>query len=252
MAIRIRRVPHQIYGEYTIYESSDFEYSDPVKYFKDIHVIVEYDFAKKYLLRLFPTFPIDLIDYESQRQALKEWEKKYVEYLRLEIPKNIFDLLVTVSKKKQINLLKGQSITSDQLTAFIIRAYNNSEFTLSQYSAVHYPSEIDPKDLPIVIEIENDNVIKTGQTCLSDNQLRHVVKFRNVTISKFLDKKPNWHCFFLTFKSIFGGETWHDGKPHLHYISDKFGIPRDKVVKELKNRNYKLGNLPHINFIRDK
>lgn len=239
-------------GEYTVYESSDFEYADPVKYFRDLHLIVEYEFAKKYLLGIFPTFPMDLIDFESQRQALKEWEKRYEEYLNLEIPKNFIDLLESESKKRQINLLKEQSINSDLLTAFIIKAYNNFGFTLSQYSAVHYPAEIDPNDLPLITEIDEDEVVKIGETSLSNNQLKHIVKFRNVTISKFLDKSPRWHCFFLTFKSIFGRETWHDGKPHVHYISDKFGIPRDKVVKELKNKNYKLGNLPHISFNRDK
>ena len=238
-------------GDYTFYESNDFEYVNPVNHFRDIHLIVEFEFARKYLLSIFPTFPIDLIESESQRQALKEWGKRYKEYLNLEIPKNFIDLLKSESKKEQINLLKGQSITSDQLTAFIISAYLNSGFSLSQYSAVHYPNEINPNDLPLITEIDNDNVIKIGKTNLSDNQLKHVVKFRNVTVSKFLDKSQSWHCFFLTFKSIFGRETWNDGKPHLHYISDKFGLPRDRVEKELKNKNYKLGNLPHIIFNRD-
>ena len=236
---------------YTVYNSGDFEYVDPVKHYRDIHLMVEFEFAKKYLLSIFPTYPTTLIDSESQRQALKEWGKSYKEYLDLEIPKSLLDLLKSESKKEQINLLKGQSITSDQFTAFIIKAYLNYGFTLSQYSTIHYPSEIDPNDLPIIAEIDKDVVNRLGKTTLSDNQLKHIVKFRNVTISKFLDSSECWHCFFLTFKSIFGGETWHNGKPHLHYISDKFGLPRERVVIELKNKNYKLGNLPHNLFKRD-
>lgn len=252
MTLRIRKIPHHQNGDYTVYESSDFEYTDPVKHFRDVHLKVEFEFAKKYLLSIFPKFPAYLIEFESQRQALIEWEKSYKNYLNLELPKNFFELLNSDSKKEQIHLLKGQSITSDQLTALIIKAFINSEFTLSQYSASHYPQDIDPNDLPLITEIDNDDVIKIGKTSLSDSQLKHVVKFRNVTISKFLDNKKSWHCFFLTFKSIFGEESWHDGMPHVHYISDKFGLPRDKVVRELKNKNYKLGNLPHIIFNRYK
>lgn len=252
MTIHINKIPHDQNGEYTTYESSDFEFSDPIQYFKEIHVTIDFDFARKYLQNLFPTFPKNLIEYESRIQALKEWEKKYKEYLSIEIPKNFFDLLNADSKKKQLHLLKGQSITSDQLTAFIIRAFKDSGFTLSQYSAVHYPDEVNAEDLPLLTEINGDSVVKIGSTDLSNDQLKHIVKFRNVIISKILDRKLNWHCFFLTFKSIFGGENWNNSTPHLHYISDKFGLSRERVVKELKNKNYKLGNLPHINFIRYK
>jgi len=54
---------------------------------------------------------------------------------------------------------------------------------------------------------------------------------------------------FLTFDSLKGNETWRDGQAHYHYISDKFGIPRQKVVEQLKSGKYRLGTLPHIDLV---
>ena len=56
------------------------------------------------------------------------------------------------------------------------------------------------------------------------------------------------------YTNLKGKESWKDGQPHFHYISDKFGIPREKVVEQLKSNNYSLGCLPHIDIIgyRDK
>lgn len=54
-------------------------------------------------------------------------------------------------------------------------------------------------------------------------------------------------AFFATYKSFRGEETWLGEKqPHYHYISSGFGIERKEVVKQLKSKKYKLGNLPHI------
>jgi hypothetical protein len=76
-----------------------------------------------------------------------------------------------------------------------------------------------------------------------------VVEHRKVIISKFLDNKTAWHCFFLTFKSIRREESWQDGQPHFHYISDKFGISRENVIVQLKSKDYNLGTLPHIGLL---
>ena len=38
------------------------------------------------------------------------------------------------------------------------------------------------------------------------------------------------------------------GTDNFATISNKFGIPREQVVKSLKSRHYKLGSLPHINL----
>jgi len=93
-------------------------------------------------------------------------------------------------------------------------------------------------------------VNKVGDTKLTDGQLKQAVEHKSVTISKFFDKGTDWHCLFVTHKSLRGDEkNWKGGQPHYHYISDKFGLSRDKVVSELKSRDYHLNSLPHIDLL---
>jgi hypothetical protein len=85
---------------------------------------------------------------------------------------------------------------------------------------------------------------------LSIAQLKQVVEHRHVAVAKFLDIGKQWHCFFLTFRSLRGEENHDGGTPHMHYISDKWGISRSSVVKQLTSKKYKLPSLPHVEYIR--
>lgn len=254
MNIRLHRIPHNQRGHYTIYESPDIEYTDPIKHFSEIHLIVNYEFNKKFFISTIPDTQPKVIDTLSYKMAMEQWQNSYHDYLNMEIPINLITLLSSNSKKEQLHLLKGLSITPDQLVAFILRANKDFGFTFSQYSSEFHTTGINKKDLPLFAEIDGEIVNKIGKTALSDKQLKHAIKFRKVMVAKFIDNETNWQCFFLTYKSIFGGESWQNGQPHLHYISNKFGLSRERVLKELKSKEYKLGNLPHINFIgyRDK
>lgn len=49
-------------------------------------------------------------------------------------------------------------------------------------------------------------------------------------------------------KSIIGKESYKNGQPHLHYISDKWNIKRKNIIEQLNSREYKLPSLPHIDF----
>jgi hypothetical protein len=68
-------------------------------------------------------------------------------------------------------------------------------------------------------------------------------------VVKILERDDEWHCFFITYNSLRGDESWKQGQPHFHYISDKFGISKEELIKQLRSRDYKLGNLPHIDFM---
>ena len=103
--------------------------------------------------------------------------------------------------------------------------------------------------MPSIVHLTDNKVHKSGETDLTDGQLKQIVEHRKVIISKFIDKGELWHCFFLTFESLKGKEKWKDGKPHYHYISSAFGLTREQVIGELKKKNYKLNNLPHIEMI---
>ena len=252
--MKVYNIPHNKNGFYTIFTATDVEFTDTIKYYSELFTLTNYRIEKQLILSKKIPFPMDLLNSVLYKRALKDWEKRYQEYTQTEIPPNFISLLKSESKKEQTQLLKGQSLTPDQLIAFILKAWTDFGFAFSQYSAEHHHNGVDTSDLPKVIEVKGDTVETVGKTSLSAGQLKHAVKYRQVIVSKFLDKGNNWHCFFLTFKSIRGEENWKDGQPHFHYISDKFGIKRENVVSKLKSKNYNLGSLPHIDFInyRDK
>ncbi len=122
-------------------------------------------------------------------------------------------------------------------------------FKFSSYIGEHHHAGLNQSDLPQLISIKDGQVLKVGKTVLTDEELKQVILRRKVTVSRFLDNGDCWHCFFVTYASLRGQETWNDGQPHFHYISDKFGIPKDKVITTLKSAKYKLGSLPHLDYI---
>jgi len=241
-------------GSYTIFESPDFEYVDPTKHYAESYIVTNVSMMRDIILLKKPPVPLDFIEKYIHKEALKDWFKKVKEIEETPIPENLISLLTAKTKKEQIKLLKDVSITPYQLISFIFRAWTEFGFTFSQYKSEHHHKGLDKSQMPKIVEVKDGNVYKVGETLLTDGQLKQAVEHRKVIVSKFLDNSASWHCLFLTFDSIKGKETWKNGQPHYHYISDKFGIPRQKVVEQLKSSKYSLGNLPHIdlNEYRDK
>lgn len=243
--MNIYKVPHGN-GYYRIVISSDVEFSNPVEYYSSGFIEYTASMDKDIILSKNLQIPIQDIEDFVVKRAIERWKVTFQEIIGTEIPDNFISILNSESKKDQIKLLKNQSLTPSVLLALIFKACADYAFLFSQYTARHHHNGVDKDQVPKLIELQGDKVIKIGETKLSDGQLKNIVEQRKVVISKFLDKGSTWHCFFTTFRSLNKGETWKDGKPHFHYISDKFGISRETVVKELKKYNYNLGNLPHI------
>ncbi|NOU16575.1 MAG: hypothetical protein HOO91_03330 [Bacteroidales bacterium] len=199
---------------------------------------------------------IDIV--QKNKMALKTWEKEMFDETfekwkqefetvrKTKVPENFIALFTTKSKDEQKKLLTKQRILPYELLAFYCQAYTDYGFTFSEYKSEHLPNDLKGKEFPNLFYEDNNEIHKIGETSLSDGQLKHAIKNRNVIVSRFLDKGNEFHCFFTTHKSLKGEESGRDGQPHFHYISDKFGHSRDKVLRELKSKNYKLGTLPHI------
>ena len=79
------------------------------------------------------------------------------------MPDNFLHLLETTSKADQIKLLKGQSLTPEQLIAFIFKAWTDFGYSYSQYIAELHHKGLDENALPRFIHIENDKVNKIGK-----------------------------------------------------------------------------------------
>ena len=225
----------------------DFERVDPIKYYGDSFII------QRMILRGVPNEELNGQNKITEKSksifidSVKLWREKLIEINQTPIPKNLITLLSTNKKSEQEKLLKGVVLNPDILVALLFKAHSDFNYTFSQYSSEIPQKAVEASKMPLAYEVTEDEVKIFGKTELSEKQLRHAIQHRKVTITKFLDKGTNWHCFFTTFKSLRGEETWlGKNQPHFHYISDSFRLTREKVIAELKSDKYKLGNLPHI------
>ena len=188
------------------------------------------------------------------KRAIKEWKEKYQELKSIKIPKGLRTILENkLSKKEQIAILKGLSLNSEQVLAFLIMAGEEFKYKYSQYRGEHLPKGFEGKKMPTVAELkDNGETESIGDTELTTGQIKQTITQRHVAVSKFLDRDDQWHCFFLTYKSLGGEENYKGGQPHLHYISSAWGLSRQDVLTQLKSKNYKLPSLPHIDYERHR
>lgn len=250
MRIRTRKIQMLgASGHYTVRQIDDFEYVNPIEHIASIFISSSMSFDRDILLMKGLQVPEVLMERFLFKEAVKEWHKENKRYQSIEVPKALYTLLEAKSKKDQVNALNGLSLTADELISFIFMAFEKYGYRYSQYTAHHHHKGLDESQLPKLIHIEDDgSVTSIGKTNLTKGQQKQAVEHRKVTVSKFIDLGSSWHCFFLTFQSLKGKESYKDGQPHLHYISDKWNIPRNDVVSQLTNKDYSLPSLPHIDF----
>ena len=231
-----------------MFSGGDVEYVDPLKYYSELFTNLYATNIRDFLF-MKDTNRACLISNEwFTKKGNEKWLKDYEEVKSTQIPEAFIMLLNTKKKKEQISMLKGQSLTREQLMAFILTAWSDFGFYFSQYSAEHHHKGLENEVLPKFVHVEGAVVNKIGGTTLTDGQLKNLVEHRMGTISKFLDNGPNWHCFYITYKSLRGKESWKNGQAHYHYISDKFGVPRDELVRRLKSDDIPSSSV-HIDLI---
>jgi len=224
----------------------DIERINPIEYYKKRFVERNITLSRIMFTKRYPWFPEFILEKVLLNDAEKDWKEHYEKIMKVEVPTFLLSALKADNKKYQEKFLRGMEYTPAQFEAFIFRAFLEHGFTLSIYSTEHLPNGTDEKNVPRLIHAQDGEIHKVGETSLSDGELKQIVEQRSAIYGKILDKGDIWHCFFITIESIAGKENWKDGQPHFHYISDKFGISRDEVVKQLKSKDYKLFNLPHI------
>ncbi len=234
---------------YLIGESEDVEYVNPIDNYKDLFFNFKTFIYKEIILKIH-TFNSEIfIDNYVRKRIETEWEKRFNELINTAFPNELMTVLKADTKEQQGSALKNISLTGDEFIAFTFKAWENFGYSFSQYSAFHHHKGVDLNNLPKFIELDNDGTVLTvGKTTLSEGEQKQVVKHRKVIISKILDLKDSWHCFFWTYKSLGGEERYKCGQSHIHYISDRWGIPRDNVLEQLRSPKYSLPSLPHIDF----
>lgn len=238
-------------GHHSIIEIDDFEFLDPVKQISEMLINAEIKFKRDFLR--MSGLPVDnpIADRILIKDAVNNWNEKYKQLQAVAIPQALTALLDCSSKKEQLKLLRGLALDQEQFLAFLLRAGTDYGYAYSQYRGEHLPTGMDKSKLPTLAELTDDGDVNIiGKTEMSKGQIKQSIQQRHAAVAKFLDRDNAWHCFFLTYKSLNGEESYKDGQPHMHYISSAWGLERNFVVEQLKSKNYKLPSLPHIDYER--
>lgn len=243
--MRIREIINKKTGEKIVsFGGEDIENVNPDKHYYDAC------FVKKMMMLVPDEVTGKKEPTEYGKEVLLETAKNCREFINsfreVELPKNLVNLLGSSKKSEQQKLLKGLAIDPDILMGFILMA-GDKGYSLSEYVSEIQTSAVDETKMPYAYMINEDGEVKKfGKTELSDGQLKQALEQRNVKVAKIIENDEEWHCFFLTYNSLAGKENWQNGQPHFHYVSNLFGISKEDLLEQIKSKDYKLGNLPHI------
>lgn len=174
------------------------------------------------------------------RKANEMTEALLTEIENKPLPTQIIQLLENnLKKKEQVSLLKGVTLKKEQLGTMFLQAGKRG-YKFSSYHFEGKPKQFDEKELPSFVYLrDNGDVEFGGETNLTKGQMKDLVLSSDFLVSRILDNGKHWHCFFQNAKSLQGKEGGKYGsQPHLHYISDSFGISKEDLVKSLKNGSY--------------
>lgn len=172
--------------------------------------------------------------------ALEIAEKTYEDFIKSSFDSCFNNLLKKeFSKKEQIRLLKGAQLTETQLSSL----FNFAEecgYKFSHYKWQGDPKSVKEEKLPSFMHLKDDGSVEyVGDTTLTEGQMRTIINQADVLIARIFDNGIHWHCFLQTYKGLKGMESGIQGsRPHLHYLSDSFGISRDDLVKMIKMGRY--------------
>lgn len=240
---------------YRLFYDEDFEFVDPIKYFKERSITSSYYLVKDQYEYKFQSFPEEIRNKVFAKKAIELWEEKLHGILNESLEKEFLDLLCAENKKDQLKLLRSKALTTNAFAKLLFTASSEFGFTFSRYTSEKLPGNLEKSQLPLVFELDDneESISIIGETTLKEGELKNVILHRKNIVANFLDKGSEWHCFYLTFKALAGKESWNEGQPHYHYLSDKFGVSREEVI-----RGIKAGNVPStpvhigINGYREK
>lgn len=209
--------------------------------------------AIKVMLEKDENFNLPCNDEIINQVALMYAKKSYNELSKESVDgklKNIFQK--ELNKKEQIRLFKGVQLTEPQLSSL----FNFAEecgYRFSHYKWQGNPKSVKEEKLPSFMHLKDDGSVEyIGDTTLTEGQMRTIINQADVLIVRIFDNGSHWHCFLQTYKGLKGMESGVQGsRPHLHYLSDSFGISKADLVKMIKIGRYP--NTPvHIPLLRDK
>lgn len=152
-----------------------------------------------------------------------------------------------LKKKDQVRILNGCEISRSELLRLFYYA-EEIGYTFSFFLRDAERTDFLDKMLPEIIYLDEEgNPQHVGETDLSVGQMKHLVDQRQSLIVWLLEKEDTWHCFLQTIKGLKGKEGGRMGsRPHIHYISDSFGISKDELLNKIKSESEYVTTKVHI------
>ena len=173
--------------------------------------------------------------YQSALAETKE-EMNYI--MRTTYPNAKFQQLLAnkeLDKDKQVSMWKGVSMSGSDLFWWNWLAQGIG-YLLDIYHVETAPSVYDEKQKPMMyMERKDGEVDVMGETNMSKGQMKAYLDQRKVVQTRIYHKGDSWHCFYYTFRGFDGREG--NRPPHFHYLSDKWGITREELLKRIQENN---------------
>ena len=238
-------------SSYQVFRLDNVEKINPIEYYKNAEIYKRAILYRNVIEIKDLILAQDLTNDFYTKQAM--WDVEDEGYCKrvenVEVHENFLKLLETTRKKDQITLLKGMSITPQQLMSFIFKSYKDYNYLYSRYTFENLSKDLYDKKTPKFAAILNDGTIETiGDTDLTTGQVKKMITERKVIIAHLFDRGNDWHCLFTTYNSIGGKENHNNGQPHYHYFSSAFGIKRDEFIESMRCGDYKSTSV-HIDLL---
>lgn len=138
-------------------------------------------------------------------------------------------------KRQQEKLLKGLILNAKDVI-YIMQKAEQLGYLLDIHSFEVYPERYKGKTPPACYHLKEDNTLDViGKTDMTEGEMKALLKDRKLLMVRLFHKDEHWHCFYHTFRGLAGEEPGpHGSKPHWHYISDKYGIPKSELLERFK------------------
>jgi hypothetical protein len=182
---KIEKIPREDGKGFTIATiAGNVEGVNPISYYRELFI----ESNKVKLLEMLklrkPPFPTEMLEPVIQKDVEKDWDEYYTRIMLEDVPPFLFSALRADNKKYQEKFLRGLSFTTEQLLSFFFKACSDLGYTLSIYSSEHLPNGTDLKDMPVLAHVDGENVIKVGETNLTNGQIKQAIEQRSAIYGK--------------------------------------------------------------------
>lgn len=224
---------------YRFFELDNCNQVNPIEQFKTEYIQWNIGFQKKLSPQSFKTSFLEIIRLKTI--AEQEWNTLLEKSLNLQLPIELYQLFVEQKKKNQQKLIKLLKFRTELFQPLYMQAWFKHNLSYSRFSIDHFPKDLHNKKMPLFFHKEDNGSFNYfGKTDLSSGQMDAALKQRNRVVAEFIGDENLWYCFFRTMSGIKGKEEPHLGYPHIHYISNAWGIEREVIIDNLMSYRYNI------------